>query len=196
MFGAHLSIAGGCTTRCSAPKALGCDTVQVFTKTSSSGSASRWRRASSTMDDASQAAEVQANRQPRQLPDQPGRDESDVLAQSVELFIEEMRRCDLLGIPYLVTHPGAHMGAGEEAGIAKVIAAMNVIHRALPNSKTITCLESPPGQGTCPRLQARALGRESSKAWMRRNVSACVWIPRTCLRPGMTSAARESTRGS
>ena len=46
--------------------------------------------------------------------------------QSVELFVEELRRCDLLGIPYLVAHPGAHMGAGEEAGITKIVAALNV----------------------------------------------------------------------
>src|SRR5207249_9791423 len=69
--------------------------------------------------------------------------------QSVELFVEELRRCDQLGIPYLVAHPGAHMGAGEQAGITKIVAALNVIHSQLPQSKTITCLEITAGQGSC-----------------------------------------------
>src|SRR3954447_10618757 len=68
---------------------------------------------------------------------------------SVQLFVEELRRCDLLGIPYLVAHPGAHMGAGEEAGITKIVAALNVIHAQLPQNKTITCLEITAGQGSC-----------------------------------------------
>lgn len=69
--------------------------------------------------------------------------------QSVATFIEEIRRCDLLGIPYLVTHPGAHMGAGEDAGIAKIVTAINTVHAARPDSRTVTCLEITAGQGTC-----------------------------------------------
>src|SRR6185437_2016452 len=48
--------------------------------------------------------------------------------KSVDRFVEELRRCNLLGIPYLVTHPGAHLGAGDEVGLAKVAAALDVIH--------------------------------------------------------------------
>ncbi len=69
--------------------------------------------------------------------------------KSVELFIEELRRCELLGIPYLVTHPGAHMGEGEEKGLQKVAAALDVIHGQLPGAKVITCLEITAGQGSC-----------------------------------------------
>jgi deoxyribonuclease-4 len=68
--------------------------------------------------------------------------------KSTELFIEELNRCALLGIPYLVTHPGAHMGAGEEAGLAKIIAALDVIHDMVPDAGVITCLEITAGQGS------------------------------------------------
>ena len=68
--------------------------------------------------------------------------------KSVALFMEELRRCAALGIPYLVTHPGAHMGAGEEAGLTKIVAALDVIHDAVPPGGVTTCLEITAGQGT------------------------------------------------
>src|SRR5205807_1019299 len=40
--------------------------------------------------------------------------------KSIEAFVDELRRAERLGLHYLVTHPGAHTGAGEEAGLARV----------------------------------------------------------------------------
>src|SRR5207245_483338 len=63
----------------------------------------------------------------------------------------EIRRCHVLGIPYLVAHPGSHMNAGEAQGLRKIIASLNVIHDNIPEaSKTVTtCLEITAGQGSC-----------------------------------------------
>jgi deoxyribonuclease-4 len=77
--------------------------------------------------------------------------------KSIDLFVEEIRRCQQLGIPYLVAHPGAHMGVGEEAGISKIVSALDEIHRMIPariesdrNADGVTtCLEITAGQGTC-----------------------------------------------
>ena len=43
------------------------------------------------------------------------------------------------------------MGAGERAGIEKIIASLNVIHEAIPEAagKVTTCLEITAGQGSC-----------------------------------------------
>jgi len=68
--------------------------------------------------------------------------------KSIDLFAEEVRRCDLLGIPYLVTHPGAHMGQGEEVGLKRVAEALDMVHERLPQAKVITCLEITAGQGS------------------------------------------------
>jgi deoxyribonuclease IV len=67
--------------------------------------------------------------------------------KSMDLFVEELNRCGILGIPYLVTHPGAHLGTGEEAGLKRVAAAMDSIHRRVP-AGVITCLEITAGQGS------------------------------------------------
>jgi len=67
--------------------------------------------------------------------------------KSIDLFVDELTRCNLLGIPYLVTHPGAHMGTGEEAGLKRVAKAMDVVHTRVPIG-VITCLEITAGQGS------------------------------------------------
>lgn len=67
---------------------------------------------------------------------------------SVALLIEELRRCSQLGIPYLVIHPGAHMGIGEADGLRRIAAALDVAHDTLSGDPTITCLEGTAGQGS------------------------------------------------
>ena len=46
---------------------------------------------------------------------------SDGFEKSVKTLINEVERCAQLGIPYLVTHLGSHLGTGEEAGIKKLV---------------------------------------------------------------------------
>jgi len=61
--------------------------------------------------------------------------------KSINAFIEEMKRADLLlPDPYLIIHPGAHTGAGEEYGIQRIIKALNL--------KTMILLEDTAGSGT------------------------------------------------
>ena len=69
--------------------------------------------------------------------------------RSMASFAEEMRRCDQLGIRYLVTHPGAHVGQGEEAGIAKMIDAYRRLLRSHKTGEVIICIETTAGQGSC-----------------------------------------------
>ena len=68
--------------------------------------------------------------------------------RSIDAFTEELRRCQALGISYLVMHPGAHVGSGEEAGLAKIVAALDRAHAAAPDGGVLTCLEITAGQGT------------------------------------------------
>lgn len=45
----------------------------------------------------------------------------DGFKKSVETLISEVERCSQLGIPYLVTHLGSHLGTGEEEGIKRLV---------------------------------------------------------------------------
>ena len=61
----------------------------------------------------------------------------------------EMERCLQLGVPYLVFHPGSHVGSGEEAGLDRVVEALD---RLLPtsagNDNVALLIETTAGQGT------------------------------------------------
>jgi deoxyribonuclease-4 len=72
----------------------------------------------------------------------------DILAKSLAAFRDELERSDQLGVPYMVTHPGAHTGSGVDAGIARFAESLNLIFDQIPDNRTITCLETTAGQGT------------------------------------------------
>ncbi len=71
------------------------------------------------------------------------------LANSIRALSEELTRADQLGLPFLVLHPGAHLGLGEDAGLEKVVKSINQIFREIPKVKTRIALETTAGQGSC-----------------------------------------------
>lgn len=70
-------------------------------------------------------------------------------ANSLRALSEELVRADQLELPFLVMHPGAHLGAGEEAGLEKIVASLNAIWEVIPKVKTKIALETTAGQGSC-----------------------------------------------
>ena len=149
MFGSHLSIAGGLHNALLEAEKLGCETVQVFTKNQQQWRCSpleaepiaNWRshcdrlKFKRTVSHDSYLINL-ASPHPA------------LRQKSIELFVEELSRCVALKIPYLVTHPGAHMGEGEEIGLRRVAEALNEVHAAVPADGVITCLEITAGQGS------------------------------------------------
>ena len=70
-------------------------------------------------------------------------------ANSLRALSEELTRADQLELPFLVLHPGAHLGTGEEAGLEKIIGSINRVHSGIPKVKTRIALETTAGQGSC-----------------------------------------------
>jgi deoxyribonuclease-4 len=70
-------------------------------------------------------------------------------ANSIRSLSEELLRADQLKLPFLVLHPGAHLGAGEEAGLEKVVESIDRVLSSLPRIKTRIALETTAGQGSC-----------------------------------------------
>src|SRR6188472_1282891 len=71
-------------------------------------------------------------------------------ANSIRALAEELIRADQLELPFLVLHPGAHLGAGEEAGLDKIVASIDAVHACLPKkTKARIALETTAGQGSC-----------------------------------------------
>ena len=70
-------------------------------------------------------------------------------ANSIRALSEELVRADQLELPFLVLHPGAHVGAGEEAGLEKIVNSIDEALRKIPQAKTKIALETTAGQGSC-----------------------------------------------
>jgi deoxyribonuclease-4 len=73
----------------------------------------------------------------------------EILAKSRAAFVADMERCHALGVPYLVFHPGAHMGAGPEAGLAAVARSLDEILADTAGLNVQPLLEVTAGQGSC-----------------------------------------------
>jgi deoxyribonuclease-4 len=151
MFGSHLSIAGGMHNALLSAEQLHLDCLQVFTKNQQ-----QWA-AKPLAPDAIRDFRHHAQRLGFQ--DKIVAHDSYLInlaavdnamwTKSVDAFGIEMQRCDELAIPFLVTHPGAHCGAGEDCGIAKVITALNHLFHEQKHGKVTVCLETTAGQGSC-----------------------------------------------
>ena len=79
--------------------------------------------------------------------------------RSLTTFAEELRRIEALSIPYLVTHPGSHLGDGVDVGIRRYVANLD---RAIESSGTkqgLILLETTAGQGTNLGSTFEELGR-------------------------------------
>jgi len=89
-----------------------------------------------------------------------------LLARSRQALADEVARCARLGVGCLVVHPGAHLGAGEEAGIERAAESLAAVLASQPEAPVRVLLENTAGQGSCLgyRLQhlAGILGRLSS----------------------------------
>ena len=71
------------------------------------------------------------------------------LGNSIRALSEELTRANQLELPFLVLHPGAHLGAGEEAGLNKIAASIDRVFQKIPKVKTKIVLETTAGQGSC-----------------------------------------------
>jgi deoxyribonuclease-4 len=76
--------------------------------------------------------------------------------KSVNTLINEVERCAQLGIPYLVTHLGSHLGTGEEAGIKKLVKGLTKAGQT--KNDVMILLENTAGQKNSVGSQFKQLG--------------------------------------
>jgi deoxyribonuclease-4 len=148
-LGAHMSISGGVEKAVARGQEIGCEAMQIFTKNSNQWKAKPLTSTEVTaFRDACQVAGIgPVIAHSAYLINLAAPDEA-LYEKSIQAFLDELQRCELLGIPYLVVHPGAHMGTGEEQGLKRITAAIDRIHRETPKMQAAIALEITAGQGT------------------------------------------------
>jgi deoxyribonuclease-4 len=71
------------------------------------------------------------------------------LARSREAFLADMRRCHALGVTHLIFHAGAHLGAGEDVGLATVARSLDWLLERSEGLAVRPVIEVTAGQGSC-----------------------------------------------
>ncbi|HOT06669.1 MAG TPA: deoxyribonuclease IV [Methanotrichaceae archaeon] len=125
-LGFHVSIAGGIERSVGRAKAAGCQVFQIFTSNPRSWKSAEIspRSAEAFRDEMAVFGLELAVAHMPYLPNLAS-PRPDVHRQSLEVLVRELSRCQILGIPYLVTHMGSHLGAGRKAGLAQIIQALS-----------------------------------------------------------------------
>jgi deoxyribonuclease-4 len=149
LLGAHMSISGGLHLAIERGKQVQCEALQIFTKNSN-----QWK--SKPLQEPEIAEFKKRRREWGNFtilvhdsylinlgsPKEPDRQ------KSIHAFLDEMERCERLNLPYLVFHPGAHLGSGEDEGCRFVAESLNDVLLKTSGFKVIPLMETTAGQGT------------------------------------------------
>jgi deoxyribonuclease-4 len=150
LFGAHCSSAGGVYMALRRAKTIGACSCQIFVKNNMQWAGKPY----SQQDLALYANELAANALSCVFGHTGylinlGAPASENRNRSIKSLIQEIQLATELGLPFLVLHPGAHLGAGEVAGIKQIVAGLDQVFAATRQSPVRIALENTAGQGSC-----------------------------------------------
>lgn len=154
---------------------LGCDAMQIFVK-----NANQWRGKEIAEEEAEAFRTAHAGSAVGPLVAHASylinlaATDPAILERSLDALTDELVRCSRLGVHGLVVHPGAHLGAGEEAGIEKVAASLDAVLGDLPDVPTRVLLENTAGQGTCLGWRLEHLQEMRARVAEPRRVGFCL----------------------
>jgi len=144
-----MSIAGGYYKSVEAAERVGCDCVQLFTKNNN-----QWRAkpiSQSDVDRFRQSLTELGISHPishdSYLINLASPDD-ELWKKSIDAFVVELQRADLLGIPDVVMHPGSYTTSTESRGLKRIIRALNEVHKQTRGCQAHCLLETTAGQGT------------------------------------------------
>jgi deoxyribonuclease-4 len=148
-LGAHMSMAGGVDRAIARGKSIGCDTIQIFLKNNM-----QWRGRKLLPAEIQRFGRLKHATGIRPvfahscyLINLAATDER-IRRKSVAALIDEVRRAGQLSVPFIVMHPGAHLGAGERAGLRAIAGGLDEVFGDTAGSRVKIALETTAGQGT------------------------------------------------
>lgn len=144
-----MSVAGGLENAFHAGKAVGCDCLQIFVKNQRQWQAPPLRedqvRAYLDAERGTKLAPVVAHASYLLNLASP---QAENRKKSIAAMIDELQRCEALGVSALIFHPGAHMDGTLEAGIKRIARSLDDVYASCAGFKTMVLLEVTAGQGT------------------------------------------------
>lgn len=149
-FGAHMSTSGGPAKGLERGIGIGCQAVQIFVKNNM-----QWFGRPYDLSEIDGFANQLATGKLKSVfghtgylinlgaPASPNRD------KSIESLVQEIHLASSLGLPFLVLHPGAHLGQGEDAGLRQIVAGLDEVLTQTNATPVRIALENTAGQGSC-----------------------------------------------
>jgi deoxyribonuclease-4 len=149
LIGAHMSISGGVFNSLTWGRECGCATIQIFTKSNN-----QWRAK-----ELSELEVKQFEQNQKETGIAPvvahnsylinlGSPDKILYEKSKEAMLIELQRAEKLSLPYLVMHPGSHIGDGEDRGLKRIASAINWLIEKTKDFKVMLLLETTAGQGS------------------------------------------------
>ncbi|HAR64226.1 MAG: deoxyribonuclease IV [Candidatus Margulisiibacteriota bacterium] len=147
LLGAHMSVSGGCDKSIDRGVSIGCTAIQIFT-----GFNNRWQSKAISSDILSAFDQKRSKvdivfAHNNYLVNLASPDPV-IASKSFASMLDEVARAGQLSLPYLIIHPGAHMGAGEKRGVHLVAQRLNELIDQTNDSDVRILLETTSGQGT------------------------------------------------
>lgn len=175
-IGAHVSVNGGVAFAPANAHAIGAKAFAIFT-----GSSSRWVSKEISDEEAhlfNENCKLYGFSPDVILPHDNflinlGSPDPKKLQLSKKSFLDEMRRCEKLGLKYLNFHPGSHVNEiSEEACLDKIADSLNYI---LDKTSSVTAvLENTAGQGSNLGYKFEHLAHIISKIEDKQRIGVCV----------------------
>ncbi len=148
-LGVHVSIAGHIYEAIDRAAALGCDTMQIFSR-----DPRQWRRSRLKPEDID---EFKKRRQASGISPvfvhipyliNLASAHSDLYRASIKAYIDDIKECEAIGAEYLVTHMGSHKDSSEQMGLKRITSALNKILDRTKKSPVMILLENTAGAGS------------------------------------------------
>ncbi|HEV2317724.1 MAG TPA: deoxyribonuclease IV [Thermoplasmata archaeon] len=148
-LGAHIRTSDGLAEAARVGHTIGCEAIQIFSKSPHSWKAPPIRPESAEEFRAAVPAErLRSTAIHHAYLTNLATPKAGMLKTSRAAFLDEIHRADLLAVDHVIFHPGAHMGTGVEKGCAQIAESLNWVAAETPDSKVRILLENAAGQGT------------------------------------------------
>lgn len=98
----------------------------------------------------------------------------EILKKSRIAFEDELKRCEILGIPYLNFHPGSHTGRGEDDGLKVIAESINIVHDKTKGFNVSSMLEITAGQGTVLGYKFEHINKIIELVEQKERMSVCI----------------------
>jgi len=174
-LGAHMSIAGGLHRALERGRQIGCGAVQIFLKNQR-----QWAAKPLSPEEASAFELARTLTGIRHVFAHSSylinlaAPADAAWARAVDAFTDELERAEALGLACVVIHPGSHLGAGREAGLARATAALDEVTRRTPGYRVKIALENTAGAGNAIGRTFGELGTLISRAARPERLGVCV----------------------